>query len=114
VLYTGGLALGLLALLYWLCDVRGYQRGLGPVLAFGVNAIAVFFGSAILSRTFGLVRLPGPGGQQVGFKEWLYEWGIAPFFTDPRNASLAGAVVCLLIWLGVLSFLRRQKWVWKV
>jgi predicted acyltransferase len=114
VLFTGGLALGLLALLYWLCDVRGYRRGLGPVLAFGVNAIAVFFGSAILSRTFGLVQLPGPAGQPVGLTEWLYVWGIAPFFTDPRNASLAGAVVCLLIWLGVLSFLRRQNWVWKV
>ena len=114
VLFAGGLALGLLALLYWLCDVRGHRRGLGPVLAFGVNAIAVFFGSAILSRTLGLLRLAGPGGQQVGGKEWLYEWGIAPFFSDPRNASLAGAVVCLLIWLAVLSWLRHHKWVWKV
>jgi len=114
VLFTGGLALGLLALLYWLCDGRGYRRGLGPVLAFGVNAIAVFFFSAILSRTLGLLRLAGPHGQPVGGKEWLYEWGIAPFFRDPRNASLAGAVVCLLIWLVVLSWLRRQNWVWKV
>ncbi len=114
VLYAGGLALGLLALLYWLCDERGYRRGVGPALAFGVNAIAVFFFSAILSRTFGLLRLPAPAGTLVGLKEWLYEWGIAPFFSDPRNASLAGAVVCLLIWWGVLSFLRRQHWVWKV
>ncbi len=114
VLVAGGLALWLLALLYWLCDERGYRRGVGPALAFGVNAIAVFFFSAILSRTFGLLRLPGPAGQSVGLKEWLYEWGIAPFFSDPRNASLAGAVVCLLIWWGVLSFLRRRHWVWKV
>jgi predicted acyltransferase len=114
VLFTGGLALWLLALLYWLCDERGYWRWASPALAFGVNAIAVFFFSAILSRTFGLLHLPGPGGQPVGFKEWLYEWGIAPFFSDPRQASLAGAVVCLLIWLGVLSFLRRRNWLWKV
>jgi predicted acyltransferase len=114
VLFAGGLALWLLALLYWLCDERGYRRGVGPALAFGVNAIAVFFFSAILSRTFALLRLMGPVGQPVGLKEWLYEWGIAPFFSDPRNASLAGAVVCLLIWWGVLSFLRRRHWVWKV
>ena len=114
VLFTAGLALGLLALLYWLCDVRGYRRGLGPVLAFGVNAIAVFFFSAILSRTFGLLRLPGPAGQSLGLTEWLYEEGIVPFFSDPRQASLAGAVVCLLIWLVVLSWLRRRNWVWKV
>ena len=114
VLFAGGLALGLLALLYWLCDVRGYQRGVGPALDFGVNAIAVFFFSAILSRTFGLLHLPGPGGQPVGLAGWLYEWGIVPFFRDPRSASLAGAIVCLLIWWGVLHFLRRRGWIWKV
>jgi predicted acyltransferase len=114
VLFTGGLALWLLALLYWCCDEHGYRRYTGPALAFGINAISVFFFSAILSRTFNLLRLPGPAGQPVGLTEWLYQWGIAPFFSDPRNASLAGAVVCLLIWLGVLSFLRRQNWVWKV
>ena len=114
VLFAGGLALLAFALLYWLCDVRGYRRWAGPAVAFGVNAIAVFFFSAILSRTFALVQLPGPTGEPTSFDGWLYGWGIAPLFTDPRNASLAGAVVCLLIWLAVLSYLRRRNWVWKV
>ena len=114
VLVTGGLALGLLAGLYWLCDVRGYRRWAVLPVAFGVNAIAVFFFSAILSRTFALCRLPGPTGELVGFKEWLYGWGIAPYFTNPRSASLAGAVVCLLIWAMVLGYLRHRNWVWKV
>jgi predicted acyltransferase len=114
VLFAGGLALLVLAALYWVCDVRGYRSWSKPVLAFGVNAIAVFFFSAILSRTFSLVQLPGPTGSPVGFSEWLYQWGIKPFFTDPRNASVAGAVVCLLIWLAVMSYLQRRNWVWKV
>jgi predicted acyltransferase len=114
VLFAGGLALLVLAALYWVCDVRGYRSWSKPVLAFGVNAIAVFFFSAILSRTFSLVQLPGPTGSPVGFSEWLYQWGIKPFFTDPRNASVAGAVVCLLIWLVVMSYLQRRNWVWKV
>jgi predicted acyltransferase len=114
VLFTGGLALVLLAALYWLCDVRGYRRWAKPAVAFGVNAIAVFVGSALLSRTFGLFKLALPGGGVGGLKEWLYGWGIAPFFSDPRTASLAGAVVCLLIWLAVLVFLYRRQWVWKV
>lgn len=114
VLFAGGLALLVLAGLYWLCDVRGHRRWATPAVAFGVNAIAVFVGSALLSRTFGLFSLTGPRGKALGLKEWLYEWGIVPFFHDPRNASLAGAVVCLLIWLGVLSWLQRRQWVWKV
>ena len=113
VLYTGGLALLLLALLYWLCDVRQARWWTAVPVAAGVNAIAVFFGSAILSRTLGLLPLAGPKGP-VGGKEWLYEWFIAPHFLDPRNASLAGAVVCLLVWLVALVLVRRQGWVWKV
>lgn len=113
VLFTGGLALGLLALLYWLCDERNLRWWTAVPVAAGVNAIAVFFGSAILSRTLGLLHLAGPRGP-VGGKEWLYEWFIAPHFLAPRNASLAGAVVCLLVWLVALVAVRRQGWVWKV
>jgi len=113
VLFAGGLALLVLAALYWLCDVRGYRRWATPAVAFGVNAIAVFVGSALLSRTFGLFKLALPNGGVGGLKEWLYGWGIVPFFSDPRTASLAGAVVCLLIWWAVLSLLYRRQWVWK-
>jgi predicted acyltransferase len=114
VLFAGGLALVVLAGLYWLCDVRGHQRWATPAIAFGVNAIAVFVGSALLSRTSDFIQLAGPGGQKIGLQEWLYQRGIVPFFSDPHNASLAGAVVCLLIWLAVLNFLYRRRWVWKV
>jgi len=113
VLLTGGLALLVLAALYWLCDVRGYRRWAAPAVAFGVNTIAVFVGSGLLSRTFGLFKLTLPSGGVGGLKEWLYGWYIAPVFSDPRMASLAGAVVCLLIWLVVLSLLYRRQWVWK-
>lgn len=114
VLYAGGLALAALAALYWLCDVQGYRRYAGPAVDYGVNAITVFFLSAILSRTFGLLKLTGPAGQPAGLKEWLYEWGIAPWFADPRNASLAGALVLLLIWWGILGYMRRKGVVMKV
>jgi predicted acyltransferase len=114
VLFTGGLAMVVLASLYWLCDVQGYRRWATPAIAFGVNAIAVFVGSALLSRTFGMFHLAGPGGQEMGLQEWLYQSGIAPFFSDPRNASLAGAVVCLFIWMAVLNFLYHRRWIWKV
>ena len=113
VLYTGGLAMAGLAALYWLCDVQGYRRWTPPALAYGVNAILVFCLSALLSRTFALFQLPGPGGKTVGLKEWLYGWGIAPHFTDPRSASVVGAVVLVVIWLGVLSWMRKKGIIFK-
>ncbi|MVN78601.1 DUF1624 domain-containing protein [Hymenobacter sp. HMF4947] len=102
VLFAGGLALLLLAGLYWLCEVRSYRRWAAPAVVYGVNAITVFFLSAVLSRTFSLFHLPGPGGHVVGLKEWLYEWGIAPYFADPRTASLVGGLVLVAIWWGIL------------
>jgi predicted acyltransferase len=114
VLYTGGLAMAGLAALYWVCDVQGYRAWTRPALVYGVNAILVFCLSALLSRTFSLFKLMGPAGKTVGLKEWLYEWGIAPFFSDPRTASLVGAVVLVLIWLGILSWMYKKGIVLKV
>ncbi|HEX8658333.1 MAG TPA: heparan-alpha-glucosaminide N-acetyltransferase domain-containing protein [Hymenobacter sp.] len=114
VLYTGGLAMAGLAALYWVCDVQGLRRWTAPALAYGVNAILVFCLSALLSRTFSLFKLMGPAGKPVGLKEWLYQWGIAPYFADPRMASLVGAVVLVLIWLGILSWMRKKNLIFKV
>ncbi|MEJ7660432.1 MAG: hypothetical protein WKG07_12875 [Hymenobacter sp.] len=64
MLFTGGLALGLLALLLLGLRYAGLPAGVGPALDFGVNAIAVFFFSAILSRTFGLIHCRVPTGSR--------------------------------------------------
>jgi predicted acyltransferase len=114
VLYTGGLAVAGLAALYWICDVQGYRAWTRPALVYGVNAILVFCLSALLSRTFGLFKLALPGGKTGGLKEWLYEWGIAPHFTDPRTASLVGAVTLIVIWYFILSLMYKKGVVLKV
>ena len=110
VLYTGGLAMAGLAALYWICDVQGYRAWTRPALVYGVNAILVFCLSALLSRTFGLFKLALPGGKTGGLKEWLYEWGIAPYFTDPRMASVAGAGLLIIIWYFILRRCIAKAW----
>ena len=114
VLYTGGLATAGLAALYWICDVQGYRAWTRPALVYGVNAILVFCLSALLSRTFGLFKLALPGGKTGGLKEWLYAWGIAPHFADPRTASLVGAVALIVIWHFILSGMYQKGVVLKV
>lgn len=114
VLYTGGLAMAGLAALYWICDVQGYRAWTRPALVYGVNAILVFCLSALLSRTFGLFQLALPGGKTGGLKEWLYEWGIAPYFADPRTASLVGAATLIVIWYFILSWMYKKGVVLKV
>ena len=108
VLLTGGLAAALLGGLYWLCDVRGSRGWAAPWQALGVNALAAFFGSSVIARTLNRTHIGG-----LGAKDFLYQKGIAPWFAEPKMASLAGAVVCLGIWLAVLGWLYRRGWVWK-
>jgi predicted acyltransferase len=114
VLYSGGLAVAGLAALYWLCDVQGWRRWTAPFMVFGVNAIVAFFGSSLVARSLNMLKVMGPTGGEVSLKDYLYHGFIAPWFTDPRNASLAGALSCVLIWALVLSVLYRRRIIVKV
>lgn len=114
VLYTGGMAVAGLALLYWLCDVQGWRRWIQPTLWYGVNAITVFFLSGLIARSLNMLKVSNAAGKQVSVKDWLYHSFFTPFFTDPRNASLAGALACVLIWLVVLGLMYRRRIIIKV
>ncbi len=97
VLLAGGLAMLGLALCYWLIDVQHQQKGVRPFVAFGVNAITVFFLSGLIPRMMTLIKVNGANGSPVGSKEYLYRTFIAPPFADPKMASLAGALTFVLI-----------------
>ncbi|KAA9338165.1 DUF1624 domain-containing protein [Hymenobacter busanensis] len=114
VLYTGGIAVACLATLYWLCDVQGWRGWIKPFLVYGVNAITVFFLSGLIPRIMGLIKLPGANGKELGLKEWLYQHYFEPLFADPRNASLAGAVTLILIWMGILWWMYSRRIIIKV
>ncbi|WP_338873890.1 heparan-alpha-glucosaminide N-acetyltransferase domain-containing protein [Spirosoma sp. SC4-14] len=114
VLLAGGLAMLGLALCYWLIDVKHYRRGILPVVAFGVNAITVFFLSGLIPRMMNLIHVAGSDGTKVGLKEYLYRSFIAPLFSDPTNASLAGALTFVLIWFGILWWMYRKNVIIKV
>ena len=114
VLLAGGLAMLGLALCYWLIDVQNYRRGVLPFVAFGVNAITVFFLSGLIPRMMNLIKVSQPDGTKTGLKEYLYHTFIAPPFADPKNASLAGALTFVLIWFGILWWMYRKNIIIKV
>ncbi len=114
VLLAGGLAMLGLALFYWLVDVKQYRRGVLPLVAFGVNAITVFFLSGLIPRILGMIKVAGADGSEVSVQSYLYRQFIAPPFSDPRNASLAGALTFVLIWFVVLWWLYRKNVIIKV
>ncbi|OYX92074.1 MAG: DUF5009 domain-containing protein, partial [Sphingobacteriia bacterium 35-40-5] len=108
VLYAGGLATIGLALCYWLIDVQGYKKGTKPFVVYGVNAITVFFLSGLIPRILTMIKVNMPDGSTVNSREWMYETFFSPYFS-PINASLAGAVTFILIWLGILWWMYNKK-----
>lgn len=113
VLLTGGQALAGLGLCYGLADVLGKQRWTFPFRVYGVNALLVFVGSAVVARTLYLIQVPGPDGAPIALQAWIFRTVFLPL-ASPVNASLLYALVWVGLWFGVLWLLWRRGIVWKV
>jgi predicted acyltransferase len=115
VLFVGGLATILLGVFYWLIDVKKIPQGIYLFfLVYGVNAMTVFFGSGLIPRLLGDIKIQGTDNKPIGSKQWLYENLIIPHFELKINASLAAALTFALIWFVVLYILWRKKIIVKV
>jgi predicted acyltransferase len=103
---TGGLALAMLALCYWLVEVRGVRRWARPFVVLGVNALALFFLSTLMARLLIAIKV-GEASGRVPLHAWLFDHLFAPWAT-PVNASLAFALAYLALWLGLTWLLDRR------
>ena len=108
VLFTGGLALQLLALCYWVIDIKGYRRWAKPFEIFGVNAIALYVGAGLMAALLGLIKVTGADGAKIPLGDWIYN-NLFASWAAPVNASLAFAIVFVLVWLGLMWLLFRRK-----
>jgi predicted acyltransferase len=107
VFFTGGLALEFLALCYWLIDIKKYQRWAKPFVVFGVNAIVLFVGTGVMARLMGLIKLPW-GATQISLQGWIFQ-KLFLSWASAVNASLAYAIVFILVWLGLMWILYSRK-----
>jgi predicted acyltransferase len=108
VLLTAGFALQMLALCYWLIDIKGYRAWAKPFLIFGSNALAVYFLSEAFVRAVDAFGFKTADGRETNLLALIYEKLFAPW-ASPLNASLMFAVCTVLFWLGVLAILYRRR-----
>ncbi|UNK49056.1 heparan-alpha-glucosaminide N-acetyltransferase domain-containing protein [Lysobacter sp. S4-A87] len=104
VLWTGGIACWVLAVVHWLVDRQGLPA-LGR--AFGVNAIAAYAGSAFM--LYALVA--------GGWLEPLYRLGFADWMTPrlgPYAPSLAFAIAVVVVWWVVVRVLDARRIYFKI
>ena len=107
VLFTAGTALLTLGTLYWLMDVRGLRgRWEAWMVAYGMNALAVFVASGMVTKAMARIRLGGPDGTSL--YGWVYETLFRSWAGD-LNGSLAFAVSYVMLWLAVAQVLHRKR-----
>lgn len=108
VLFTAGLALQLLAICYWIIDIKGYRRWAWPFEVFGVNALALFVGSGLMVKLMALIKLPRDDGTQISSQGWVFR-KLFLTWASPINASLAYAIAFILLWLFLMWLLYRKR-----
>jgi predicted acyltransferase len=108
VLFTAGLALELLAVCYWLIDIKGYRRWATPFKVFGTNALALYFLAELCANLISLIGFTRADGKWAPLQTIIYD-NLFASWAAPRNASLAFAVCTVLFWLGVMSLLYRKR-----
>ncbi|MEM6771241.1 MAG: heparan-alpha-glucosaminide N-acetyltransferase domain-containing protein [Bacteroidota bacterium] len=97
VLVTGGLATGMLAVIYFVTDVRGNAFG-ETFKRVGSNALILYFLSSFTAKVFGILGIHG----------WLYQTIYVQELLPPKMSSLlyALSVVAFYVWLGNLLYKR--------
>jgi predicted acyltransferase len=94
VLAAGGWSYLLLALFYWVVDMKGYRRWTFPFVVIGMNSIAAYMGWGLFSGAFRRAAEVFTNG----LKPYVGGWH------DPITWTLA----MLMFWL-VLYFMYRQR-----
>jgi predicted acyltransferase len=106
VVFTAGTALLLFGALFWAVDVRGWRGAwLTPLRVYGMNAIAVFVLSGLVTKMLVLVHVGGPEGPSL--YGWIYQTLFRSWAGD-YNGSLAFALAYVGLWLGAMGLLYRR------
>lgn len=105
VLFTAGLAAHLLALCYYLIDVKGYRQWSKPFVIFGSNAIAAYALSSLGALTLELIKV---GDDDVSLKTYIFTKFYMSWL-EPIDASLLFATSYVLFWLAITSVLYSKR-----
>jgi predicted acyltransferase len=107
VLFTAGAACLLLALCWWLIEMRGWRAWSAPFLWLGSNAIVAYALSTFIGKLWSIIKL-SDAGNSITLQAWIYEHWFAPLAQE-KNASLAFALCYVALWTLVAWGMYRKK-----
>ncbi|MBI5280425.1 MAG: DUF5009 domain-containing protein [Candidatus Solibacter usitatus] len=111
-LFMAGLDFLIFAMFAWWIDGLGRRKAVRPLVVMGMNAIAIYMLSELLSETMNVIRWR-EGTVLVSLQQWLYRSCFAPL-AWPQMASLLWAAAYTLLMYGAAWWLHRRGWFLKV
>ncbi|MFE3867890.1 acyltransferase family protein [Flavobacterium sp. LS2P90] len=116
VLYTSGLAILCLTVLFYVIEVIDNKKWTKLFLIWGVNPMVVFFFSGIIPQGLRMIQFQNPKipSEQINLQKYLYSFWISPFFDNPLLSSLVGALIYVGIWSLILWIFYKNKLIFKV
>jgi predicted acyltransferase len=106
VLFTAGIAMGVLALIYLIADVWKLQKWGYLFLVFGTNALFSFFLAGVWTRIMLLLKVTS-GETKVTLYTWIYEHLCVPVAGNMNGSLMFALMQVLLIWL--IAFILYRK-----
>ena len=107
VLYTAGLAMGFLALIYLVADVFKFQKWGTFFLVFGTNAIFAYSLAGIWTKTMLNIKLAA-GTDKISLYSWIYQKIFAPLAGNMNGSLFFAIFQVVLVWSVVLILYRKK------
>jgi predicted acyltransferase len=107
VWFTAGAAAVFLALCYTLIDVKGWKAWSRPFVILGLNAIALFVLSGLMTKFLSFHKVAGPDGSPISLLRYIYTTWFVPL-ASPINASLLFALANLAVLFVVMWLMDRK------
>lgn len=108
-----GWALACLAPIYWLVDVRGYERWSKPFVIYGKNAISAYVLSVILDGLMTYIRVRGPSGRDVKLKIYVFDH-FSMRMAGSKGGSLLYSICFVLVIFCIVWIMYRKRWFLKI
>jgi predicted acyltransferase len=110
VLYTAGIGMGVLALIYFIADVIKFQKWGSFFLVFGSNALFSFFLAGIWTRLMLLIKISS-GDSKVTLYTWIYEHLCVPVAGNMNGSLMFALMQMMFIWLIALILYKKKVFV---
>ncbi len=108
VLYTAGLAMVVLTVVYYISDVLKWQKWGSFFRVYGTNALFAYFMAGIWTKLMlYVIKIPSEG-KGISLYNWIYEKICVPLAGNLNGSLLFALIQMLFIWLLVLILYRKK------